>query len=85
MQTRLDRQRQIGLNMQTGNTAFLFCLQNLSVIKQLSCMLVEQRRRDDLRTADNSVPLSIAQTFAFAELDSHTSMGSKSSISTIQI
>jgi hypothetical protein len=46
-------------------------------------LLVEQRRRDDLRTADNSVPLSIAQTFAFAEFESHASFGSKSSMSTI--
>lgn len=47
-------------------------------------MLIETRRRDDLRTADNSAPLSIAATFAFAEADL-ASWGSKSSLSTTQI
>jgi hypothetical protein len=47
-------------------------------------MLIETRRRDDLRTAENSAPLSIAATFAFAEAEL-ASFGSKSSLSTIQI
>jgi hypothetical protein len=54
------------------------------VIKQLSQMLIETRKRDDMRTAENSAPLSIAATFAFAEAEL-ASFGSKSSLSTIQI
>lgn len=75
----------MGSSSPPENKAFLFCLQNLSLIKQLSTMLVEQRRRDDLRTADNTTPMSIAATFGLAEYDSRTSFCSKSSMNTVQI
>ena len=62
----------------------MFCMQNLPIIKQLSSML-EQRRRDDLRTAENSAPLSILATLNLAEIESRNSFGTKSSISAVQI
>lgn len=48
-------------------------------------MMVEQRRRDDLKTADDSAPLSIAATLGLADFESRMSIGSKSSMHTVQI
>ena len=37
----MDRQRTLGFTYQPDNKAFLFCMQNMPIIKQLSSMLVE--------------------------------------------
>jgi hypothetical protein len=47
--------------------------------------MIEQRRRDDLRTAENSAPLSIAATLGLADFESRMSFASKGSVPTVQI